>query len=88
MNPAGSFNSFFDLFLNFPQDVEIFWMVIAFMFMVGFLLYALFSILVVRQVYMMTKTFKTTAEPVLKILSFLHLIFAFSIMVVSYLILF
>lgn len=88
MNNLTPFESFVRTITDFPADVEIFWILIGAMLLIGFVVYALFAILVVRQVYMMTNTFKTSAEPVLKILSFVHLFFAISIVFVTYAILF
>lgn len=80
-------DSFFRLFLNLPADVEFFWLIVKLFFILAFILYFLFAIIVVRQVFMMTKTFKTSAEFVLKTFSIIHLFFAVGLLVASYLIL-
>lgn len=88
MNNPAALKTFLNSFANVATGVAVFWNIVGLFYILGFVLYALFSILVVRQVYMMTSTFKTSAELPLKILSFLHLIFAIGLIFFAYTVLF
>ena len=72
---------------NVQNDAEILWVLIKIMFLVAFFMYFLFSLIVVRQVFIMTSTFKTPAAPMLKLFAFVHLFFAVGIVIAAYLIL-
>lgn len=74
-------------FLDVSTDISIFWFVMKIFFIIAFFLYFLFALIVMRQVFMMTTTFKTDAELVLKIFSFLHLFFAIAVLIASFVIL-
>jgi hypothetical protein len=87
MNSTNFLDQLMSPFFNVATDISIFWFIVKIFFIVGFMLYVLFSILIVRQVVMMTNTFRTSAEWVLKILSFVHLFFAVAVLVASFVVL-
>jgi len=78
---------FFDRFIFILSDVQrdttVFWILVKYCFVLAFFLYFLFALLVLRQTFLMAQTFKTTAEPVLKIFAFIHLLFALGLVVLA-----
>lgn len=72
------------MFLDGVSDLaaEGFWAILKLGFLLLFLLYFIYSLVVVRQVYLMTKTVITDVSPVLKILGIFHAVAAFSAVVI------
>lgn len=49
----------------------------------GFVIYAIFAFVVVRQVSLMTKTLQLGLEPTLKVFAYLHFFFALILLAIS-----
>lgn len=81
------FNSFFALITNPAEVQNAFWVGFKILVLLAFLLYIFFAVIVVRQVHLMSKTFVTSAEPLLKLLAYTHLLFALGILFFAYVIL-
>lgn len=63
------------------------WAIIKIFFIIGLLVYLVFALVVVRQAKLMTATISMGFEAPIKILSYLHLIFAVIVLVLSVIIL-
>jgi Family of unknown function (DUF5657) len=87
MNPL-PFEPLIKPFLDLGTDVNIFWNIISFLFLIGFSIYALFALIVIRQVFLMASTFRTTAGLVLKLIAFLHFFFAVGMLFLAFAVLF
>lgn len=87
MNAISILDSIIKPLFNLSADVAIFWAVFKIFFLIAFFMYFLFSIIVVRQVFIMTQTFKTSAETILKLFAFVHLFFSIGLIIAAYLIL-
>lgn len=83
MDPISALNELFSPVFNVQQDVNIFWMFMKYCFVFAFLLYLMFAIIVLRQVFMMTKTFRTSAELLLKVFAFIHLLFSLGLVILA-----
>lgn len=71
-----------------PSEFSVWlWLGLKVLFILGFLIYLAFAFIVIRQVQVMTKAFKTSAEPFLKLLSYLHLLLAVAVLLFAFLIL-
>ncbi|MEO8581480.1 MAG: DUF5657 family protein [Patescibacteria group bacterium] len=88
MNTNVPFDQLLLPFLNVSTGVTLFWDVIGLMLLIGFFVYALFALIVIRQVFLMASTFKTTAGIVLKMFSFVHFFFAVSMIIFAFIVLF
>ena len=86
MEPVTSVSPF-ELFTNSAPSVESIVMVygwaLRLLFWAAFILYFLFAVVVVRQVTLMDETIKTPLAPVLKIISWSHLIVALMVLVLA-----
>lgn len=75
-------------FLSDPSQLQdTFWAGFKILVLLAFLLYILFAVIVVRQVHLMAKTFVTSAEPFLKLLAYIHLLFSLGVLFFAYIIL-
>lgn len=89
MNPTSPFQTdFFSPLLDFSNDVNLFWNLVGVLVLVGFIIYSLFSVIIIRQVWMMASTFRTSASFILKIFSLVHFIFSLFLIVLAYTIVF
>lgn len=88
MNSANSLDALFQPLLNLNTDIGIFWNIMGVLFMIGFLVYSLFALIIIRQVFLMASTFRTSAGIVLKAFSFIHFLFAIGMLFLSYGVLF
>lgn len=88
MNPNNPLDILFKPFMDVPTDVSIFWNLIGILFMIGFFIYSLFALIVIRQVFLMASTFRTSAGLILKVFSFIHFFFAVGMLFLAYTVLF
>lgn len=71
-----------------PAGIEnAFWGGVKWLYLLAFFLYVLFALIVIRQVDMMTRTFQTSAESILKVFSYIHFAVAVGILVIAVMIL-
>ena len=87
MNPPLLFESVFGYFTNPVTATGALWLFVKVLYLLGFAMYVLFSLVVIRQVYMMTNTYKSSAEALLRTLAILHCVVALGALLVALLIL-
>lgn len=63
------------------------WFVVKIFFVIGLLVYFIFSLVIVRQIEIMTQTVKLEFELPIKILGILHLIFALVLLIFALIVL-
>ncbi|MDP3888772.1 MAG: hypothetical protein Q8Q24_01880 [bacterium] len=71
----------FESLLNFQQDSL--WEIVKFLFLFAIFLYIAFSLVVVKQIFMMTKTIGGQLEVPLKIVAILHLFAAIFVFILA-----
>lgn len=74
------FDDLIDRFLltlgNPEASVNLGWSLVGYLFVLGFFIYIAFALMVVRQVHLMTHTFKTGIDGGLKVAAYVHLVVA------------
>lgn len=87
MNPSLDATPLIDILANPVAAENIFWLIFKLLFLVGFAIYIAFAVIVVKQVFMMTNTYQTGAEFILRLLAFVHLAMAIGAFFLAFLVL-
>ena len=64
---------------NPAKDIQFGWMIVEWMYALGFFIYLLFAVIIIRQIQMMSQTFTTQLRGVLLFFAFVHLLVATAI---------
>jgi hypothetical protein len=72
--------------MNIFPNLDV-WLIAKFVSIIGMIIYLIFSLVVVRQVQLMTDTLQVPHERFVRILSFAHFLFAAGVLILAYLIL-
>lgn len=67
-----------------PESV---WFVLKLLTLLGLLIYAIFAVIIVRQEQLMANVLEESFEPVLRLLSFIHLLVSLAILLLAIVIL-
>ncbi len=63
------------------------WLIVKIFFLVALVIYLIFALVVIKQVNIMTDTLDLSFEVPVKILAFLHFLFALAVLIIAFLIL-
>lgn len=84
MNLIQILDQFVAVISNPSVDIAFGWKILGWLYMVGFFIYVMFAVMVIRQIQMMSQTFTTPIRGMLLLFAFGHLLVAISIFALSF----